>query len=56
MTLNLEDDQDIVKMYMYHHTENKDCDIDILKMYLQTENEVSRSSHSKYIAWIEKVQ
>jgi len=56
MTLNLEGDQDIVKMYLFHHTDSKDCDLDILKMYLQTENEVSMSSRSKYIAWIEEVQ
>jgi len=31
-------------------------DLDILKMYLQTENEVARSSHSKYIARIEKYE
>jgi len=31
-------------------------DLDVLKMYLQTENEVARSSHSQYIAWIEKVR
>jgi len=31
-------------------------DLDILKMYLQTENEAARSSHSKYITRIEKVQ
>jgi len=30
--------------------------LDILKMYPHTENEVARSSHSKYTAWIEKVQ
>jgi len=31
-------------------------DLDILKMCLGTENEVARSSHSKYIARIEKVR
>jgi len=56
MTLNLEGDQNMVKLYLYHHTENKDHELDILKTYLQTVNEVFRSSHSKYIAWIEKVQ
>jgi len=32
------------------------CDLDVLKMCLETENEVARSSHSKYIAWMDKVQ
>jgi len=31
-------------------------DLDIMRTYPQTENEVARSSRSKYIAWIEKVQ
>jgi len=31
-------------------------DLDILKMYPHTEDEVARSSYSKYIAWIKTVQ
>jgi len=47
MTLNLESDQDIVHMYLYHHTEYKESNLDILKMYLQTENKASMSSNLK---------
>jgi len=31
-------------------------DLDILKMYLQTEKEVAKESHSIYIAWIKKYE
>jgi len=33
-----------------------DRNLDILKMYFQTEDEVTRASQSKHIAEIEKVQ
>jgi len=37
-------------------TSKPNRDLYILKMHLQIVNKVARSSHSKYVAWIEKVR